>query len=312
MVYQHPLAYLLGIEGVALLRACAGGYDRAFVEARFAEIADLVAGRRDDGVVVEPVDTVDGYRVWSETYDGEPRNGLFDIDEPVLHELIDARPTGVALDAACGTGRHTEYLAGRGHRVTGVDSSPEMLARAAARVPAARFLVGDLHRLPVADGAVDLITCSLALTHIADLGPVIAEFGRALRPGGHLLISDVHRELVTLGSAPRLAGPGGAPVLMSGHRHLASDYIAAALAAGLRVRRCLEPRSSGVGEPPSSTPDESAPDESTPDDSGALRELTPAPWEFWPWWPMEVVPEAAGAAWGGLPVLVIWDFEREG
>jgi hypothetical protein len=28
VIYQHPLAYLLGLEGIALLRAFAGEYDR--------------------------------------------------------------------------------------------------------------------------------------------------------------------------------------------------------------------------------------------------------------------------------------------
>jgi hypothetical protein len=38
VVYQHPLAYLLGIEGVALLRAWGGDHDREFVQARLAEV----------------------------------------------------------------------------------------------------------------------------------------------------------------------------------------------------------------------------------------------------------------------------------
>ncbi len=91
-----------------------------------------------------------GYRRWAATYD-EPRNGLFDADEPVMHEIIDALPPGDALDAACGTGRYAGYLAGRGHRVVGVDSSPDMLEQARSRVPSGAFLLGDLNRLPVAD-----------------------------------------------------------------------------------------------------------------------------------------------------------------
>ena len=46
MIYQHPLAYLLGLEGVALLRAFAGGYNREFTLARFDEIRELLASRR--------------------------------------------------------------------------------------------------------------------------------------------------------------------------------------------------------------------------------------------------------------------------
>ena len=44
MVYQHPLAYLIGMEGLALLRAWAGDYDydREFVTARLAETRKLL------------------------------------------------------------------------------------------------------------------------------------------------------------------------------------------------------------------------------------------------------------------------------
>jgi hypothetical protein len=41
-IYQHPLAYLLGLQGVALFRAFAGEYDREFTEARLAEIRALL------------------------------------------------------------------------------------------------------------------------------------------------------------------------------------------------------------------------------------------------------------------------------
>src|SRR5215207_7768933 len=133
MVYQHPLAYLLGLEGVALLRGFGGEHDRDFAEARIAEIRRLLDSPElsGDGVTAQRVDTVAGYRVWSQTYD-VPGNGLFAAEEAVVHEILDGLPAGVALDAACGTGRHSEHLAGLGHRVIGVDSSPDMLDRARA------------------------------------------------------------------------------------------------------------------------------------------------------------------------------------
>jgi Methyltransferase domain len=194
VAYSHPLGFLLGLEGVALLRACAGDdFDREFAEARIAETRALLdaAPALDDGVEFSDISTADGYRIWSATYD-EPGNPLIEVEEPVVRQILDRLPPGRALDAACGTGRHAEYLAGLGHRVTGVDSSPEMLARARGRVPAAGFLLGDLHRLPVPDGAMDLVVCALALVHVRALGPVMAEFARVLRPGGHLVVSDIH------------------------------------------------------------------------------------------------------------------------
>src|SRR5215468_10654287 len=185
MIYQHPLAYLLGLEGLALLQAWAGDFDKAFVDRRLAEVRRLLATpaiAEHDGVLVGRGDTQLGYRQWATSYD-EP-NSLFDSDEPVMHEFIDALPPGDALDAACGTGRYAEYLAGRGHRVVGVDSSPEMLERARSRVPSGEFRPGDLHRLPLPDGCVDLVVCALAVSHVPALTPVMAEFARVLRPGG--------------------------------------------------------------------------------------------------------------------------------
>ena len=106
MVYQHPLAYLLGMEGLALLRAWAGddGYDERFVRARFAEVRRLLddpelAGH--PGVQVGSGATDAVYDQWSDSYDDES-NGLFELDEPFLDEVLDTLPASAALDAACG------------------------------------------------------------------------------------------------------------------------------------------------------------------------------------------------------------------
>jgi SAM-dependent methyltransferase len=295
MIYQHPLAYLLGLEGIALLRAWAGDFDRDFVQRRLAEVrrllaTDAIAGH--DGVDVDRRDTLTGYRQWAPTYD-QP-NSLFDVDEPVMHEIIDALPVGDALDAACGTGRYAEYLAARGHRVVGVDSSPDMLARARTRVPSADFHEGDLHRLPLPDRCVDLVVCTLALTHVPRLSPVMAEFARVLRPRGHLVIADAYHEIVLRGSCPQALGPGNEPGLVASYRHRPGDYLRAALPVGLQVRRCEEL-----------------------DGSGGTRELPPPPddltvsgWREWPWSLLDLVPEATRAAWA-VPAIVIWLFELD-
>jgi SAM-dependent methyltransferase len=245
--YEHPLAYLLGVEGLALLRSFTGEFDREFAEARIAEVRRLL----DDeslahGVDVDRLHTVPGYDLWAGTYD-RPGNAAFDLDEPWLKELVDPLPPGDVLDAACGTGRYSAVLAGRGHRVVGVDSSPGMLARARERVPGGDFRLGDLARLPVADDAADLVVCGLALTHVSDLGPVLAEFARVLRPGGHVVLCDVHPESVARGSIPALRGPDGRPGRLASHRHLVGDYLRAALAAGLTVLRARHHRTRTVG-----------------------------------------------------------------
>ena len=283
MTYQHPLAFLLGLEGVALLRATAGddGLGRDFVEARIAEVRRLLddaAPTLGDGVEAGRLGTVDGYRAWSATYD-EPGNPLIEVEEPVVRAILDGLPPGRALDAACGTGRYARYLAGRGHRVTGVDSSPEMLDRARVNVPGAEFLPGDLRSLPAPDGEFDLVVCGLALTHVAELTEVLAEFARVLRPGGHLVVSDVHLLSLYLGGVAHAVGPDGRRGLLPAYRRGAAEYLAAALPAGFLVRGCAEP-----GWP--------------------LSEYGGGP-QARRW-----CPEAADVAYTGTPAAVIWHFQR--
>jgi ubiquinone/menaquinone biosynthesis C-methylase UbiE len=137
-------------------------------------------------------DVTSGYAAWSVTYD-QPVNPLVSLEQPVVRSIIDAIPPGRALDAACGTGRHTEYLCMRGFDTIGVDLTPEMLALAREKVPAARFATGDLGSLDFPDASFDLAVCALALDHCADLGRCLGELARVVRSGGTVIISVFHR-----------------------------------------------------------------------------------------------------------------------
>src|ERR687886_1019754 len=79
VVYQHPLAYLLGLEGIALLRAFAGEYDREFTLARIEEIRALLdaADELGDGVEETPMTVQESYAQWAPSYD-EPGNELLE------------------------------------------------------------------------------------------------------------------------------------------------------------------------------------------------------------------------------------------
>ena len=70
MIYQHPLGYLLGLQGLALLRAFNGEHGRDFTLARFAEIRALLDDLDQAGEPAEsrPLTTAEGYDIWSACY----------------------------------------------------------------------------------------------------------------------------------------------------------------------------------------------------------------------------------------------------
>jgi len=98
-------------------------------------------------------------------------------------------PAGaVVLDLAAGTGDFCRELQRAGHAPVGVDLSFGMLAAARTDAP---LVQGDALRLPVADGAVDGVTCGFALRNFVALAPVFDELARVLRPGGRIALLDV-------------------------------------------------------------------------------------------------------------------------
>jgi len=93
---------------------------------------------------------------------------------------------GLALDVACGTGLSTRGLAELGIAAVGVDVAAAMVARARADT-GLPYAVASAEALPVATGAVDLVTVGSAV-HWFDQQRFAAEAGRVLRPGGALLL----------------------------------------------------------------------------------------------------------------------------
>lgn len=110
------------------------------------------------------------------------------------------------LDAGCGPGVSLPLLDRCFHpeRIIGLDVDPQEVAR--SRRQAGRCTcrvdvrVGDVTRLDLADGAVDMVLCHQTLHHVVQQEVVLREFHRVLAPGGVLLLAESCRAFIL--SAP--------------------------------------------------------------------------------------------------------------
>jgi ArsR family transcriptional regulator len=105
-------------------------------------------------------------------------------------------PAVDVADLGCGEGYLTIEAARWARRVVSVDRSADVLERARAmavrrKVKNVTWKRGDLERLPIPDGSIDVALLSQALHHASDPSRALAEANRILRPGGRVLILDL-------------------------------------------------------------------------------------------------------------------------
>ncbi|WP_320774990.1 class I SAM-dependent methyltransferase [Streptomyces sp. CRN 30] len=97
---------------------------------------------------------------------------------------------GPVAELGCGPGPVTAHLRDLGLDVFGVDLSPVMVGLAREAYPDLRFAVGDMGALDLEDGALRGVVSWYSLIHVPprEVPGYLAEFGRVLAPGGHLLL----------------------------------------------------------------------------------------------------------------------------
>lgn len=97
---------------------------------------------------------------------------------------------GPLLDAGCGPGHWTAFLAAAGADARGVDLVPAFVEHARATHPGVPYAVGDLDALDDADDSAGGVLAWYSLVHhdLASVHRPLDEFARVLRPGGRLLV----------------------------------------------------------------------------------------------------------------------------
>jgi arsenite methyltransferase len=146
-------------------------------------------------------------RAWAEDLD-YPRELLARVPEIAAESFagvanpfaLGALEAGEAvLDVGSGAGTDSlvaAQMVGADGRVTGIDMTPEMLAKAraaAAEMGATNveFVEGEVERLPFADASFDVVISNGVIDLIPDKDAVFAEIQRVLRPGGRIQVADV-------------------------------------------------------------------------------------------------------------------------
>ncbi|MFS8820414.1 class I SAM-dependent methyltransferase [Synechococcus sp. W60.1] len=107
---------------------------------------------------------------------------------------IQIHPQERVLDLCCGPAEVTPLLAELSQQVVGLDASPKALAAARKRLPQVEFVEAFAQDMPFPNASFDWVHTSLALHELslADLEQVLREVWRVLKPGGGLLILDLH------------------------------------------------------------------------------------------------------------------------
>lgn len=105
-----------------------------------------------------------------------------DLDLGSLH--------GVGLDAGCGKGRYTRYLAPHLDAMIALDGSDavQAAARNLGGLPGVLVVRADLRRAPVVPGSLDFVSCLGVLHHLADPRAGFDHLVGLLAPGGRILV----------------------------------------------------------------------------------------------------------------------------
>lgn len=174
---------------------------------------------------------------------------------------------GAALDVGCGDGLLARKLAGRAKHVTGIDKSPEMIARAreaAVGTTQLTFLEGDFLTAELPEAEYDFV-CSVTTIHHMDFEAALVRMRELMRPGATLVVVGLAREasvsewaaLIAAAPVVRITkvlrsarGPQGMPVAAPQMSYGQVRATARRLLPGVRYRRHVLRRYSLTWEKP--------------------------------------------------------------
>lgn len=186
--------------------------------------------------------TATGYDAWAPIYDD--RDPSTWLDEPFLLQQLQPFPGCRILDLGCGTGRYLRRLTSGLYRLTAIDLSRGMLARAQRDSQSldVRWLQTSVTSLPFQPNSFDRIMSGLVIDHVTAPKHLFSQIAAVLAPNGRAVVAGVHPDMQRLtGSNIEVESDKGAAHI-PGHIHEVTELLAAADEAQLKVEVLEQPR----------------------------------------------------------------------
>jgi cytosine/adenosine deaminase-related metal-dependent hydrolase/ubiquinone/menaquinone biosynthesis C-methylase UbiE len=182
------------------------------------------------------------FDLWAQVYDSQ-LNPLLMLEERETASLLPPLEGLDVLDIGCGTGRWLSRLEScRTASLTGIDSSPAMLRCARQKVTDTTLLYQNLSSDPPIDNSSkDLILSSFVLSYLDDLQIFALECARIVRPGGCLLISDMHPSTAAERDWKRSFHIDGVKIEIPARSRVLQEIISVFSNQGFDVQTLIEP-----------------------------------------------------------------------
>lgn len=181
------------------------------------------------------------YKIWSAQYDTN-ENKTRDLEGDALRETLEQIQFDACLEIGCGTGKNTIWLEQRAKSILAIDLTKEMVEQAKTKIQTNKvsFLIADITEdWSFATKQFDLATFSLVLEHIENVEMIFEKLAKAIKPGGHVYIGELHPFKQYAGSKARFITEAGEQIVNCYNHHL-SDFTNAAFKNGFSVQMMQE------------------------------------------------------------------------